>query len=274
MNASLGECVSGVTFETKVYERDWRYLLLDGVLEETITRCGYSFEHRVLYINNVENLSKVSRVADRLVRRGVIDSYLVVAEHAQEALDHFSLTQESLGKGYYYSIAELVGILRCPSRFLLHFSSDALLARNAGPWIDQAIGLMDADPTYLVASPVWNHRHEAARAESHGELPEFLLAYGFSDQCYLVEASRFRQPIYHEYHPFSDRYPRYGGELFEKRVDSYMRNKGYQRLLAKNAVYLHRNYPRTPFGVAVFRAALRLSHIEDAHRLVKRLRLK
>jgi len=33
-----------------------------------------------------------------------------VHEHAQEALDFFQLSKEKLGKGYYYSIAELVSI--------------------------------------------------------------------------------------------------------------------------------------------------------------------
>ena len=42
----------------------------------------------------------------------------------------------------------------------------------------------------------------------------------------------------------SKRYPRYGGDLFEKRVDSWMRNHAFHRLTWRHGSYEHRNFPR------------------------------
>ena len=39
----------------------------------------------------------------------------------------------------------------------------------------------------------------------------------------------FKAPIYNEANPVSERYPKYGGETFEKRVDSWIRNHKYLR---------------------------------------------
>jgi len=62
---------------------------------------------------------------------------------------------------------------------------------------------------------------------------------------YLMRTSDFRSPsVYHETNPASARYPAYGGELFEKKVDSWMRNHGFHRLTYKHAAYSHRNFPK------------------------------
>ena len=64
---------------------------------------------------------------------------------------------------------------------------------------------------------------------------------GFSDQTYLVETALFKKPIYNEYHNFSDRFPIYGGELFEKRVDSYMQNRNLFRASNRYVYYTHKD---------------------------------
>jgi hypothetical protein len=61
---------------------------------------------------------------------------------------------------------------------------------------------------------------------------------------YLVKTADFKAPIYNETHPESERYPEYGGELFEKRVDSWMRRHDYQRLTFKHGSYIHKNFPK------------------------------
>ena len=48
--------------------------------------------------------------------------------------------------------------------------------------------------------------------------------------------------IFNEQHPDSERYPVYGGELFEKRVDAYMRNHKLLRITSKHASYVHKNH--------------------------------
>lgn len=247
-----------ITFETKCYENDWKFILLTPYLDRMISRCQTDFTHRQLIINNVRDLSLVRRHADEKVRQGVIDAYYVAEDYAREALDFFRIDRDSFGCGYYYSIAELVGLYLSRTAYHLHFSSDAYMEPNAAePWIAQAIGLMETNPKYVTATPTWNRNFREAKAESTGETDAFYLTQGFSDQCYLVRTDLFRQPIYNEQHPASARYPRYGGELFEKRVDSYLRNHDLIRLVHRQVSYFHRNFPKNKWLKTIRMAAIR-----------------
>ena len=168
-----------------------------------------------------------------------------VHEHAQEALDFFQLSKEKLGKGYYYSIAELVSIYLTKTKYLLHFSSDAIPEKNiAFNWLQQGIHLLETNSEVKVFNLTWNHRFHEAKNESLSEDDQFFYGYGFSDQMYLVRTADFKVPIYEEINDASERYPKYGGELFEKRVDSWMRNYGNIRATSKQASYLHQNFTK------------------------------
>ena len=232
-----------VTFETKCWERDWKLLLDTGRLQDMIGRCNYPFAEKILYVNNVRNSAHVMKAGQRLVAEGVITEAVLVQDLAQEALASFAVDKESFRGGYYYSIQELVGIHHCTTEYLLHFSGDTIQT-NSEPWIDQAIERMEQDPTLIVANPCWDSTGAQARDQAASEDDVFYYGHGFSDQCYLVRADMFKKPIYNEEHPASMVYPRYGGELFEKRVNSYMRNHGCKRLTSKKAFYQHKNYPR------------------------------
>ncbi|KRE71433.1 hypothetical protein [Paenibacillus sp. Soil750] len=230
-----------VTFETKCYEKDWRHLLQTPRLETNLRYNRFQFKEAVLYINNVNDPEEVSFYADKLVQSGVLTSYTLVDRYASEALDFFSIDKDSFNGGYYYSISELVAIYLCRTDYLLHFSSDSILA---GPleWVGPALQNMEDDPRIKVANPTWNFSYEYAKQESVEENDGFYLGYGFSDQCYLIRTEDFRARIYNEKHPASQRYPAYGGELFEKRVDSWMRNHQYLRITYKHGSYIHRNF--------------------------------
>lgn len=127
----------------------------------------------------------------------------------------------------------------------MHFSSDSYIPVEFKKcaWIEAAIEQMEKDRNVVVANPVWNYRYDEAKDESlcESEDGNFYMGYGFSDQCYLINTEFFKAPIYSFHHPDSDRYPRYGGELFEKRVDAYMRVNEKKRLTAKNVSYISKN---------------------------------
>ncbi|WP_343704119.1 hypothetical protein [Chitinophaga sp.] len=233
-----------LTFETKCYENDWEFLLKGPRLQQMAERCGVDFTRRVVIINNVRNTRRVKRHADKKVREGVIDAYYVAEEHAAEALTFFDIDPQSFRGGYYYSIAELVGIYVCQTEYLLHFSSDTMPGPVHANWIPEALAIFKERKDVLVANPTWDYRFTHAEEESFDSIGNFYLGYGFSDQCYLVRTADFRQRIYNETHPLSARYPAYGGELFEKRVDSYMRNHKLLRITSKNAAYEHKNFPK------------------------------
>jgi len=230
-----------ITLETKCWEGDWKRILTGGHLRLLSERNVYPFAEKILMINNVIKPSVVSRHAERAIQQGWITKYVIVSEHAAEALDFFSISRESLGIGYPYSIAELVGIFLCRSDYLLHFAGDCMPA-SASDWVSRALRLMSQNPRVKVC---YLHPGENLGGEKPGlvdETEDFYTVRGFSDQCYLVRTEDFRQRIYNESHPSSARYPRYGGELFEKRVDSWLRNHDYLLATFKRSHYTHENW--------------------------------
>jgi hypothetical protein len=237
-----------ITFETKVWENDWELLLKSSRLEKMIERCNHAFNQKILYINNVQDYSKVAQVADRLIRSGVIDQYVKVSDYAGEALEFFSLSKDKLGIGYYYSIAELVSIYLTKTEYLLHFSGDSIVSKKtATQWLRDGIETLRNNNNVKVFNLTWNEEYSAAKKEA--DYDDLLNGYGFgfSDQMYLIRSADFKKPIYEFYDPASERYPKYGGELFEKRVDSWMRQNNFLRATYKNGSYLHKNFTKNPF---------------------------
>ncbi|NJB69137.1 hypothetical protein GGQ74_002831 [Desulfobaculum xiamenense] len=237
-----------ITFETKTWENDWGVMLKTPRISEMIRNCGYAFDERILYINNVRSRSKVEKAADRLVQKGVLTEFVCVEDYANDALDYFGLTRDELGKGYYYSIAELVSIYRAKTDFILHFSSDSEPQSSQDDWLDVGMRTLREKKDVAVFNLCWNERYDAARSESAEEDELCCYGYGFSDQMYLVRANDFKNRIYHYSHPASERYPDYGGELFEKRVDSWMRTMGQKRATFMHSSYVHKNFPKTRYG--------------------------
>ena len=227
-----------MTLETKCWERDWEIVCKTEHLRTLAARNCYPFAARVLLINNVSDYGTVCHWAQRAVANGSLTECVVVEEQAPQALESLGLTREALGAGYVYSSAELVGIHRCRTEFLLHFAGDAIPAAPC-EWIPAALALFAQDSRVKVANLAWGEGAVEARAEASEEMPDWYLGPGFSDQCYLVRAADFRAPIYSESHPDSQRYPRYAGELFEKRLDAWLRNHDYLRATYKHGHYRH-----------------------------------
>ena len=236
-----------IALETKCWEHDWRHILESEWLRQLAERNSHPFSDKILMINNVRNYSVVSKHAERAIQKGWLTKYIIVEEHAAAALDFYSISRESLGVGYRYSIAELVGLFLCRSDFLLHYAGDCIPA-TASDWISCAVQLMSQDSRVKVCNLDWDENHREASGGAAGETDDFHLGAGFSDQCYLVRTEEFRQCIYNETHPASARYPKYGGELFEKRVDSWMQNHGHLRATYKHGHYIHKNWPLPPLA--------------------------
>jgi hypothetical protein len=258
MHEESSMTIPSVTLETKCWENDWEFLLRTDRLKRTIELSGFNFAKRTLCINNVEDVAKVSRYAERLVHEGVLNNVVIVREHEKAALDFFELSREDFTSGFVYSIAELVGLYVCDTDYLLHYSGDS---RPVGrtDWLSAALTRFESDPRAKVANLTWNGNYAEAASEAFAEDEKFYIGYGFSDQMYFVRTADFRSPeVYHESNPVSARYPRYGGELFEKRVDSWMRNHEYYRLTYRFGAYEHRNFPSSGMRrkAALWRARL------------------
>lgn len=247
-----------VTFETKCYENDWEFLLRTNGLRNMISRCNFNFNKKALLINNVNDPDRVRYYAARQVKNGVIDEYYFVDEFADEALNFFDIDKSSFNGGYYYSIAELVSIFLTKTNYLVHFSSDTMMENNNANWIAEAIALMETDHRIFAANPVWNGEYAMAKRESFSEDDRFYYSYGFSDQCYLVKTDAARGKIYSEHNIATYRYPKYGGESFEKRVGSYMRNHDLWRATFKGCTYIHDNFPKNPVARALKKLSMGL----------------
>jgi hypothetical protein len=236
-----------ITFETKCYENDWEYLLKTHHLEKMIENCNVNFQSKQLIINNVEEPEEVRRYAEKKIKKNVIDAYYFVEDYIDEALKYFDIDKNSFGTGYYYSSAELVGLFLSKTKYHLHFASDSFMQKKHNSrWIIDACNILENHLEYIVANPAWNFKYNEAESESIGKtINGFYIGLGFSDQCYLVRTNDFKQKIYNYRHTFSERYPKYGGELFEKRIDSYMRIKNLHRITSIHESYIHRNFPKT-----------------------------
>lgn len=232
-----------ITFETKVWENDWEIMLKTDRIKQMIERCQHPFEEKILYINNVSDLDAVKRAADCLVSKQILSKFVTVSDHSEEALEFFSLSKDKLGKGYYYSIAELVSIYLTSTKYLLHFASDSVVApRTSKDWLITGLNTLNTYPQVKVFNLIWNKKYQEATKESNFEDQYNFYSHGFSDQMYLVRTADFKKPIYEYHHPDAARYPNYGGELFEKRVYSWLRHHNYLRATYKYGSYLHQNF--------------------------------
>jgi hypothetical protein len=169
----------------------------------------------------------------------------LVENYAEQTLEYFNLTKEKLGNGYYYSIAELVSIYLCDTKYLLHFSGDATVVKGVSEdWLAQGIKVLEENPQVVVFNLAWTRNEADIRAESISEDTQCFYGYGFSDQMYLIRTADYKRQIYEFYNPASERYPKFAGELFEKRVDSWMRENQLLRASYKHGYYLHENFPK------------------------------
>lgn len=231
-----------VTFETKCWQRDWEVLLQTDYLEKMIANCNFPFSTKRLLINNVDDINAVKRYADKAVKTGLIDEYVVVDELAEKVLKKLNLTKEELGKGYYYSIAELVGIYCCSTEYLVHFSSDTCLEKKwKNNFIRDGLNLFAENENVAVVNPMWNYKWHELENPNWDKSKTFHLGGGFSDQCYMIKAEEFNRDIYHFWHETGEQYPAYGGELFEKRCNAYLRVNKRMRAVHMKSSYWTEN---------------------------------
>lgn len=227
-----------VTFATACWERDWKHILLDPdyLEKKQIAYQSHEFSEKLLIINNVENLSEVKKAADRLVARGVITRYVV----AEDVLGFFGLKKGDFNEWQYWNaLAPLNAIYYATGDYLLYLTGDVYLKRPV-KWIDAAVRWMEKDSNKKVANLVWNERLDEAKKESWRQSWNFYVSKnGFSDQMFLVKRDDFRRPIYSEVRVDGAHFPR--GDVWEKRVFSYMKNRGWERITFKGGSYTHEN---------------------------------
>ncbi|HSW72768.1 MAG TPA: hypothetical protein VLG44_05120 [Chlamydiales bacterium] len=241
-----------VSFITSCWERDWELLLKrEHYLEEKmIGNHHFPFERKILIINNVSDLCKVKKEADKLIAKGTLTEVYIAEEWSEKVLHFFGLKKSDFKAAdersefqvesswvYYNAIAPLTGIYHTDTDYLIYHTGDVWLPQKVD-WIPKAIKQMEKHPVYKVANLVWNEKTGEVKKESYKKRRGFFVAkQGFSDQLFLVKREDFREKIYHEIRPDSHHYPR--GDVFEKRVFSYMKNHDWERITFAKGTYFH-----------------------------------
>ncbi len=228
-----------VTFATSCWEKDWRQILLapDYMAVKQIGNHSYAFTERLLIINNVDDLEVVKRAAQEKVDLGILTRYAV----AGDVLPHFVLKRSDFNDWQYFNaLGPLNAIKEAKSDYLLFVTGDVYL-KEPVDWIGKAIKFMEKDPNIKVANLTWNDNYREAKKESYRKTWNFFVATrGFSDQMFLVRCADFKAPIYGEVRADGAHYPR--GDVFEKRVFSYMVNRGWERITFRGGSYTHENF--------------------------------
>lgn len=223
-----------VTFATSCWERDWRVLLLDPEYL-ALRQIGYHqfpFCERLLIINNVDDLNLVKEAAQAKVDEGVLTRFVV----AQDVLHAFGMKREELNDWQYYNaLAPLMAIHEARGEYLLYLTGDVSLKKPVR-WIHRAIRFMQKSPNVKVANLTWNDNYREAKKESHRSTWNFYVSDGFSDQMFLMKISDLKIP-YREIRPDASHYPR--GDVWEKRMFSYMKNRGWARITYRKGSYTH-----------------------------------
>ncbi len=245
-----------VSFATSCWEADWEKILLDEeyLAKKMIENHGFSFQEKILIINNVSDEERVLSHARKLQQRGILTHIYLSRPNEKKILDFFQLQQSDFRMGsdaghykdvtpswiYYNALAPLSAIYFCQSDYLLYMTGDVTLDQKA-LWIEPALEKMEKVKKYKVANLTWNERYEEAEKESCTKDGDFFVSKsGFSDQMFLVLAKDFQRPIYGELREDAAHFPR--GDVFEKRVYSFMKNHGWQRITYRRASYVHKSF--------------------------------
>jgi hypothetical protein len=228
-----------VTFATSCWEKDWRQILLtpDYMAVGQIGNHSFPFAERLLIINNVDDLEAVKRAAQEKVEQGILTRCVA----ASDVLPHFELKRADFNDWQYYNaLGPLNAIKEAKSDYLLFVTGDVYLKEPVN-WIEKAIRFMEKDRNVKVANLTWNNNYKEAKKESYRKTWNFFVAnQGFSDQMFLVRCADFKAPIYGEIRADGAHYPR--GDVFEKRVFSYMKNRGWERISFRGGSYTHENF--------------------------------
>jgi hypothetical protein len=80
-----------LTFETKVWENDWEFILKNNYLDKMIANCNFDFDQKTIIINNVKNRAIVEKHCEIKVKEGIIDAFYCVEDYAETVLDFFEI---------------------------------------------------------------------------------------------------------------------------------------------------------------------------------------
>ena len=228
-----------VSLFVNCFERDYRQVLAADFMRRKAAQFKFPFSKRIVTINNVDDKQAALKMARAAVERGEIVGFIEVDKELPRALKACGISPWQLGRVRHYIDFALVSVVAASPGYLLYCCAEVDLTEGFN-WVSPALKKFKEDSAYLVANPCWESDPEGAERESLRRDGAYWVGEGFSDQCFLVDAEKLAAPIYGFTHPAGARYPMSDiGDIFEKRVDAYMRLHGFLRLSDSRAFYRH-----------------------------------
>jgi hypothetical protein len=252
-----------VSLFVNCFERDYRSVLAPGFMRAKAAQFRFPFTRVIVTINNTQDPEGAVRLAAEATRRGEIDGFFEVSKELPGALRLCGLRGADLGVVRHYMDFALVAVKHAVPDYLLYCCAEVDLA-TPFDWVSDAVAKLEADPTLLVANPSWGSDPTGAERESLRRDGDHWVGLGFSDQCFLADAKRLAAPIYGYQHDAGSRYPMSDlGDIFEKRVDAYMRHHNLLRISDTRVFYNHAGvegagYPRLPLLQRILRRGRRI----------------
>ena len=225
-----------VSFFISIYEKSYEAILNNNYLNSVVEKFNYEFEDKIIIINNVNNYDEVVAYIQNNYSEW---KYFKIDEDSQNILKSFNLSREQIEIGYVYSIANYYGIYYCNSDYLLHVTEDCYLEHIDSKFMEESLKILNERDDIISAMPSWEKNMIGAKTECLEEIDNFYKCLTFTDQVYLIKMKEFKKDIYNFWHDDSNKYPKYGGESFDKRINSYMWSNNKYRIVHKNSYYNH-----------------------------------
>ena len=218
-----------IAFQINVYEKTYRNVL-ENVLESFLEKFP-EFDEYIFIDNGVNDKEHLRKLLEKFLQFVLYTT----GEKDEEVLEHFDL--KDLQIAYKYTIPHLYSIYFSKSDYILHISED-ILDLQIENYVEDSVKLLENNSDIISTIPNWG----ALEHESFEYRDNFGIAFGFTDQIYILRKDKFNdQSFYKYFHADSLRYPDYGGECFEKRVNSYMKCLNLKRAIHKNSSYKHQH---------------------------------
>jgi hypothetical protein len=252
-----------VSLYVNCFERDYRYVLSPGFMRAKAGQFQFPFKRVVVTLNNIIDKVAAGALAQEAVLRGEIDEFVEVADFLPNALLLCGLKMSDLGVVRHYMDFALVAVTHALPDYVLYCCAEVDLVAPFD-WVSDAVTKLEADPRLLVANPSWASDPSGAQRESLSRDGDHWVGMGFSDQCFLADSKRLSAPIYNLKHEAGARYPMSDlGDIFEKRVDAYMRHHRLLRISDSRIFYSHagvegQGYPRLPLYRRILRRGAKL----------------
>lgn len=240
-----------IDFFTNCWERDYREVLSPGFIRRKADQFDYQFRHLIVTVNNVADNADAKSLAHAAIKRSEVDEVVFVNEALPSALEICGLTDDDLGRVRHFTSFYLVMVTCTNADYIVNCAADIDMDRPLD-WISPAAEMLENNEEYLVANPCWGFDPKGAAREALRMDGQYYVSQAYSDACFLGRRNAFAKPIYHHKHPAGKRYPlSHIGDVFEQRVDAYMRHAGLFRLTDSRITYNHlgelgASYPKSP----------------------------